>query len=143
MSPCQSKRNLHLALGARKSGRRRLVAASPLRIWEGRGGVVASVKILSNSCLERGTFTKATRRADAEKAARVAGKARENGEKAGTRARTEIREERRERVREDVAASWQMGRADMYPNWNQCVARTTGSSYCEYLSTKLSRKYIL
>ena len=53
------------------------------------------------------------RHVDAEKAARVAGKARENGEKAGTRARAEKREERRERVREDVVASWRMARADI------------------------------
>jgi hypothetical protein len=53
------------------------------------------------------------RRADTEKAARVAGNARENEESAGTRARVEIRDERRERAREDVAANWRMARADM------------------------------
>jgi hypothetical protein len=53
------------------------------------------------------------RRADTEKAARVAGKARESGENAGTRARAEMREERRERVREEVVASWRMARADI------------------------------
>lgn len=45
------------------------------------------------------------RRADTEKAARVAGNARENEESAGTRARAGIKDERRERAREDVAAS--------------------------------------
>ena len=53
------------------------------------------------------------RRADTEKAARVAGNARENEENAGTRARAERREERRESVREEVAASWRKARADI------------------------------
>ena len=53
------------------------------------------------------------RRAETEKAARVAGNVRENEESAGTRARAGMREERSERAREDVAASWRMARADM------------------------------
>lgn len=53
------------------------------------------------------------RRADTEKAARVAGNAHENEERAGTRARAGMRDERRERAREDVAASWRIARADM------------------------------
>lgn len=50
------------------------------------------------------------RRADTEKATRVAGNARENE---GRHARAGMREERRERAREDVVASWRMARADM------------------------------
>lgn len=53
------------------------------------------------------------RRADTEKAARVAGNAHENEESVGMRARAGIKDERRERAREDVAASWRMARADM------------------------------
>src|SRR6266851_8484179 len=50
------------------------------------------------------------RRTDAEKEARVAGTAAENGENAGTCARAEMRDERRERAREEGAASWRTTR---------------------------------
>lgn len=59
------------------------------------------------------------RRADTEKAARVAGNVRENEESADTRARAGIRDERRERAREDVATSWRMARADMVGCWRE------------------------
>lgn len=55
-------------------------------------------------------------RADAEKVARVAGKARVNGEDTWTRARAEERE-RRESAREEVAASWRMARKDIVDVW--------------------------